>query len=140
MLAQMQKQEQTENTKDELGRKRALKREETAEKTAQASQRRTARAAATRTHDDADELGSDNKSMPQQESIPTRGRGRGRPSKTKSQASKSKITDFIKKEDLEGKAGKGATVQEALQEEAACAGGDGIKPGEIGVQHLRSAR
>lgn len=127
MLAQMQKQEEADAVKGEKNQKRALKREETAEKISQASQRRSARAAAGNAVEDGD-AGEEDAKPKSSRSTKTK------PAKLKREGSK--ITDYIKKEDLESKAGKNATVQDALDEEA----GDGVKAGEIGVQDLRSAR
>lgn len=125
MLSQMQKQEEAETAKDEKGKKRALKREETAEKAAEASQKRATRAAAATQDaaDDAEENAGKKKKT-------TLARGKA------SRGGKSgKISDYLKKEDLEAKAGK-ASITEALAEEAT----SDTKPGDIGVQDLRSAK
>lgn len=123
MLSQMQKQEEVDTVKDEKSRKRTQKKEEKADAVAQESQRRTTRTAATK---DVDEQKS-------------AGHGRTRAPKLKKETTGSKIGDFFKKEDLENKAGKGATVQDALEEGAAADAG-GIKAGELGIQNLASAR
>ena len=143
MLSQMQKQEQKDAVKEEKDAKRAVKREETAEKgkgeqrekEKGEGRRRSGRAprangvAVGETKVEAEEKA--------QETTTNGGRGRGRPPKLKQESSK--ITDYIKKENIQD-AGAGATVQEALEEEAAAAAQDGIKPGDIGVQNLQSAR
>lgn len=116
MLSQMQKQEEAEVAKDEKGKKRALKREETAEKKAAEGQRRATRATAA--------SGVEEKAGKKKAAVPAKGKGKN-----------SKISDYIKKEDLEAKAGK-VSVTEALAEEA----NDDVKAGEIGVQDLRSAK
>lgn len=127
MLQQIQKQEEVTEAKTEKDRKRAVKREEKAEQAAQTQQRKSTRTAAG--IQEADDTTT---------STQTR-RGRGRPTKLKKEES-GKITDFLKKEDIEQKAGKGASIQEALDDEAAAAGEDSIKAGDIGVQNLRSAQ
>ena len=126
MLQQMQRQEEADTAKDEKGRKRAQKREEAAEKAAEISQKKVTRAAAatesTAAHD---------------ESRRTRTRaGKERSGLQKSESSRAgKISDFFKKEDLQAKTG-GASVKQALDEEAK----DGVKPGDIGMQDLKSAK
>lgn len=127
MLAQMQKQEEADVVKDGKDQKRALKREETAEKIAQAAQRKTTRAIA------GQEVAGEVPTVSGTDEGTSR-RGRGKQVKLKKE--NSKITDYINKEDLENKAGKGTTIQQALEAES----GDGVKPGDIGVQNLRSAR
>ncbi|GAB7350165.1 hypothetical protein MBLNU459_g0830t1 [Dothideomycetes sp. NU459] len=124
MLSQMQKQEEEETVKDQKGKKRALKREETAEKAAEAGQRKATRTAAASQEAaaDVDEKAGKKRTMP------TRG-------KAAKGGKSGKISDYLKKEDLEAKAGK-ASITEALAEEAS----SDIKAGEIGVQDLRSAK
>ncbi|KAF2430164.1 SNF2 family helicase/ATPase-like protein PasG [Tothia fuscella] len=135
MLSQMQKQEEVDAAKDEKGRKRAQKRDEKAEEVAANSQRRATRTAA---------------AIPE----PTAKRSRGRPSKVangdaaitlptrgratlkKGDSQNNKISDYLKKEDVQAKAGK-VSVSEALQEAAA---ESEVKPGDIGMQELRTAR
>ena len=134
MLSQMQKQEQKDAVKEEKDAKRAIKREETAEKEKGEGRRRSGRAAGANGAAVKDVDGEADEKA--QETATNGGRGRGRPPKLKKESSK--ITDFIKKENIQD-AGAGATVQEALEEEAAAAQ-DGIKPGDIGVQNLHSAR
>lgn len=123
MLSQMQKQEDADTAKDEKSKKRALKREETMEKAAQSGQRRATRAAVGA--EDAAEEAEVEKEKPKRGT-------RGRPAKGNKNG---KISDYIKKEDLQAKAGS-TSVTEALAEEA---DGD-VKPGDIGVQNLRSAK
>ena len=125
MLQQMTQQEEAQTAKDDNSRARAQKQEEKADKAAQASQKRATRAGANAIGDsnDQDEKVSPQKSLPR----------RGRPSK----ASKAgKITDYIKKEKIEAQAGT-TTISEALAEETK---DSNIKPGDIGMQNLRSAK
>lgn len=120
MLAQMQKQEDADVKKGE----REKRREEKAEEVAVEGQRRTTRGGdVTKGTEEA------------KGSTPTKANRRSTTKAPKLKKEDSKLTDFFKKEEVESKAGKGATVQAALKEEA-----DGVKPGEIGVQNLRSAR
>ncbi len=126
MLEQMTNQEEAETAKDEKSRKRAEKKEEKAEKAAHVSQKRATRAAAA-TEDAA--AGADDASP--KKNLPTRGR------LAKESSGKSgKITDFMKKEDIQAKAGK-TSITEALAEETK---DSDVKPGEIGMQDLRSAK
>lgn len=118
MLSQMQKQEEKEVAKDEKGRKRAEKVAEKAEQVAETAQRRTARKAAPE---------------PDETTIPTR-KSRGRSNKTE-KTNQGKISTYLKKEDVEAKAGK-QSVSEALQEAAE----DEVKTAEVGIQGLKSAR
>ncbi|CAK1361083.1 Lymphoid-specific helicase [Cercospora beticola] len=120
MLQQMTQQEEAEEAKDEKSRKRALKREETAEKAAQAQQTRATRASAT----SEAVANGDKKELPR----------RGRPAKKTN--SGNKISDYMKKEDVQAKAGQ-TSITEALAEETKDAD---IKPGDIGMQDLRSAK
>ncbi|TKX20507.1 SNF2 family N-terminal domain-containing protein 4 [Elsinoe australis] len=122
MLQQMQNQEEADTAKDEKSRKRAQKREEKAEQAAAASQRKSTRTATAA----KEEPEAEQKNAPK--------KGRGRPKKENS-GSANKISDFFKKEDLQAKAGD-ATVSEALAEEA----DDNVKPGDIGMQDLKSAK
>ncbi|KAF2768259.1 SWI/SNF chromatin remodeling complex component [Teratosphaeria nubilosa] len=123
MLQQMTNQEEAETPKDEKSRKRAEKREAKAEEAAQASQKRATRGAAA-TEAKAEEI----QESPQKK-LPTR----GRPSKSRKGG---KISDHFKKEQLVQKAGK-ASISEALAEESKDAD---VKPGDIGMQDLRSAK
>lgn len=120
MLQQMTQQEEAAEAKDEKSKKRALKREETAEKTAQAQQTRATRASAT----------ADRVSEATTKQLPRRGRPGN---KTKGGG---KISDYMKKEDVQAKAGQ-ASISEALAEETKDAN---IQAGDIGMQDLRSAR
>ncbi|KXT06631.1 hypothetical protein AC578_8501 [Pseudocercospora eumusae] len=121
MLEQMTQQEQADEAKDEKSKKRALKREDTAEKVAQESQKRATRTAAANGGKVDEE--SPKKQLPK----------RGRPAKnTKSE----KISDYMKKEDVAAKAGQ-TSISEALAEETKDAD---VKPGDIGFQELRSAK
>ena len=129
MLNQMQKQEQQDEIKDGKQQKRAAKREEKAEELAQQTQRRSTR--------NSNMDGPESK-IETTKTTPAQHRGKGRPPKdTKQQG---KMTDWVKKEDLEGKAGKGTTVQQALEDEAQQQEDDGVKASGIGVQSLKSAR
>ena len=126
MLQQMTQQEQDETAKDERSKKRAEKREQEAEKAAQASQKRATRnATSTQEPNGEDEKPSPKKQMPT----------RGRPPKGGSGKS-GKISDFMKKEDVQAKAGK-TSISEALAEETKDAD---VKPSDIGFQELRSAK
>ncbi|KAH9826094.1 SNF2 family N-terminal domain [Teratosphaeria destructans] len=123
MLQQMTNQEEAETAKDEKSRKRAEKREAKAEEAAQASQKRATRGTAA-TEAKAEEI----QESPQKK-LPTR----GRPSKS---SKGGKISDHFKREQLEQKAGK-ASIPEALAEESK---DSDVKPGDIGMQDLRSAK
>ena len=123
MLSHMEKQEEEEEAKDERSKKRAAKQEEAAEKAAEASQRKSTRAA-TGLKSEIDAT-SNGKSLPV--------RGRGKPVKG---ATNGKISAYFKKEDLKAKAGS-KSIQEVLQETTKS---DGVKPSDVGVQNLRSAR
>ncbi|KAJ9636720.1 putative ATPase [Coniosporium tulheliwenetii] len=124
MLSQMQRQEREEGERDEKGRKRARRREEVAERVAEEGQRRATRAGAQQ-EVNGEEIGEGTTKV-----LPKRGRGRPK----KGDSTNAKISDFMKKEDLEAKAGK-ASVEDALAEEA-----DGVKASDIGIQNLSSAR
>jgi ATP-dependent DNA helicase len=119
MLQQMTQQEEADTAKDEKSRKRAEKREAKAEEAAQASQKRATRAAAS----------AQSKEDAQQKKLPTRG-------KAVKGAKNGKISDHFKKEQLQAKAGQ-TSVSEALAEETKDAE---VKPGDIGMQDLRSAK
>ncbi|KAL9083337.1 MAG: hypothetical protein Q9159_005845 [Coniocarpon cinnabarinum] len=130
MLNQMQKQEEEADQKDERAQKRAAKKEEMAEKAAQQSQRRSTRKVEAEDEKDVQDTKTNDTAA--------KTRGRGRPSnQTKSQG---RMTDYVKKEDLEGKAGKGASIQQALEDEAQHQETDGVQASDIGVQNLKSAR
>ncbi|GAM84874.1 hypothetical protein ANO11243_028760 [Dothideomycetidae sp. 11243] len=124
MLQQMQRQEEADTAKDEKDRKKAQKREEVAEKAAEASQRKATRSAAATENEVKDSSTRRTRA----------GKARGGLKKSES-SSAGKISDFFKKEDLQAKSG-GATVQDALDEEAK----DDVKPGDIGMQELKSAK
>jgi ATP-dependent DNA helicase len=132
MLSQMQKQEQVDAAKDEKNARKAAKKVEDVDKAAVSEQRKSTRTATGKSEDAKMENGID-EVQDDQKNGNRRRSGRGRPA-AKLKKETSKITDFMKKEDLE-EAGKGASVQEALEEEASS-----IKPGEVGVQNLQSAR
>ncbi|KAF2479602.1 SWI/SNF chromatin remodeling complex component [Neohortaea acidophila] len=120
MLEQMTQQEEAETAKDERGRKRAEKREKQAEQAAQTEQKKATRAAAS-AQQSAELEASPKKSAS----------GRGRTT-TKT----GKISDYMTKEDLQSKAGK-TTISEALAEETK---DSDVKPGDVGMQDLRSAK
>ncbi|KAK3721960.1 putative ATPase [Vermiconidia calcicola] len=126
MLQQMTQQEEDQAAKDEKSKKRAVKREEQAEEAAQASQKRATRGAASAQSGDP---GAEDSSLKKQ--LPKR----GRPPKEGSRNS-GKISDFMKKEDVQSKAGK-TSITEALAEETK---ESDVKPGDIGMQDLRSAK
>lgn len=125
MLQQMTQQEEAETAKDEKSKKRAEKKEAKAEEAAQASQKRATRgAAATQAvAEDAEEQASPQKKLP----------SRGRPAKG---GKNGKISDYVKREDIQAKAGQ-TSISEALAEETK---GSDVKPGDIGMQKLRSAK
>lgn len=120
MLQQMTQQEEAEEAKDEKSKKRAQKKEEKAEKAAQAQQNRATRASAA-TEKTAEETKKD---------IPRRGK------QTKSAKNDNKISNYMKKEDVQARAGE-TSISEALAEETKDAD---VKPGDIGMQDLRSAK
>ena len=123
MLQQMTQQEDAETAKDEKSKQRAVKREEKAEQAAVASQKRSTRRGAAADQPEETET----KELPK--------RGRGRPPKNAKTEKSGKISDYLKKEDLKAKAGQ-ASISEALAEESK---GD-VKPSDIGMQNLRSAK
>ena len=119
MLQQMTDQEEAEGKRDEKSKKRAEKKEEQADKAAQASQTRTTRGARS----------TENKPVTTKE-LPKR--GKGRPPKNKDGS----IQSFMKKEDVQAKAGE-TSISQALAEEEK--DGD-VKASDIGFQELRSAK
>ena len=121
MLQQMTDQEEAETAKDDRSKKRADKREQKADEAAQARQKRVTRGA----NESKDEITAETTSP--KKSLPTR----GRPSKNKN-----KISDYMKKEDVQAKTGQ-ASISEALAEETKDAD---VKPSDIGFQDLRSAK
>ena len=124
MLNQMTQQEEADTAKDEKSRKRAVKREEKAEEAAQASQKRATRGS-------AQDAGVDGGEPSPKKQLPRRGK-----LIKESSGQTSKISDFYKKEDLQAKAGQ-TSITEALAEETKDAA---VKPGDIGMQDLRSAK
>ncbi|KAH9880452.1 hypothetical protein IAQ61_000743 [Plenodomus lingam] len=122
MLAQMQRQEDEEKAQDEKTQGQSSKREQKAEKAAAESQRRATRGSVT-----------NGAPTPNQEPEDTsqKKKGRGRPKK-----GEPKISSYFKKADVEKKTDK-TNVTEALQD---AADEDNVKPGEIGMQNLKSAR
>jgi len=126
MLSQMQRQEEEAQATDERGKKRALKREETAEKAAEVSQKRATRSAVT-TEETAEEATEQ----------PAAGgrRKSARGTATKAKTGNGKISDYLSKDDLKAKAGDNS-IKEALAEEA----DSDVASGNIGVQNLRSAK
>ena len=135
MLSQMQRQEEEEAARDEKSRKRALKREETAEKVAEQSQRRATRHGNAVTEDKTASAAttaataSPSKHPKTKTALPTRTR------------TGNKISDFMSKDDVQASAstgGKatGADVAAALEEEVDANPSNDT----IGMQDLRSAR
>ena len=122
MLQQMTQQEDAETAKDEKSKQRAAKKEEKAEQAAAALQKRTTRKGAVE-----EEEKGETKELPR--------RGRGRPAKNTKTEKSGKISDYLSKKDLEEKAGQ-ASISEALAEETK----EDVKPGDIGMQNLRSAK
>lgn len=124
MLSQMQKQEEADTAKDEKSKKRAEK----ADKVAQVSQKRATRAGA-KVEEEAEEANeaADQSTAAKRKTVPARGK--------QAKGKQGKISDFVKKEDVESKAGS-TSIIEALAEETK---GSDIKPGDIGMQDLRSA-
>jgi ATP-dependent DNA helicase len=138
MLSQMQKQEEEETAKDEKGRKREQKREEKADQVATESQRRATRASAPEEASNVEETQNTSnrgRGRPRKSgenvALPTRGRG----VQIKTEGKVNKICNYLRKEDVQIKAGK-ATVTQALQEAVE----SDVKTGDIGVQDLKSAR
>ncbi|CAK3980235.1 Lymphoid-specific helicase [Lecanosticta acicola] len=124
MLEQMSQQEQADEAKDEKSRKRAQKKEEKAEQAARVGQTRATRAAASTedTAGNADEASS--KKQASKKGRPTKNDKRG------------KISDYMNKEDVRAKAGQ-TSISQALAEETK---DSDVKPSEIGMQDLRSAK
>ncbi|KAF2849728.1 SNF2 family helicase/ATPase-like protein PasG [Plenodomus tracheiphilus IPT5] len=122
MLAQMQRQEDEEKAQDAKTQGQTSKREQIAEKTAAESQRRATRGSATN--------GTPVPKQEEEDAAPKK-KGRGRPKKTEL-----KISSYFKKEDVEKKTDM-KNVTEALKD---AADEDNVKPGEIGMQDLKSAR
>ncbi|KAF2762322.1 SWI/SNF chromatin remodeling complex component [Pseudovirgaria hyperparasitica] len=129
MLSQMQQQEETEIANDEKGRKRAQKREEKAEEIAAAAQRRSTRTGRSNLKQEDPESQIDNNAQSKLNKTKERGRSgkKGKPY--------GKISDYLKREDVEAKAGK-KDIKEALQQAAE----SDVKTSDIGIQNLRSAR
>ena len=125
MLQQMTDQEEAETAKGQRSKKRAENREEKADRAAQEGQKRPTRGAANAQIEETTESQSPQKRLPT----------RGRPAKNASDR-KGKISDYMKKEDLQAKTGK-TSISDALAEETK--DGD-VKPSEIGFQDLRSAK
>lgn len=126
MLAQMQRQEEEEKAQNEKTHGEAEKREKKAEKLAAESQRRATRASAVNAHSSTN---------PTEDNQETKKKGRGRP--PKKDAKGGKISDFFKKEDLQQKTDK-SSVADALKD--AADEDDNVKPGDVGIQQLKSAR
>ncbi|KAK4506122.1 hypothetical protein PRZ48_004087 [Zasmidium cellare] len=124
MLEQMTQQEKADEAKDEKSKKRAQKKEEKAEQAAQASQKRATRGAAA-----IEDSAQDAQNESPKKDLPRR----GRPAKN---SKGGKILDYMKKDDVKAKAGQ-ASISEALAEETK---DNDIKPSEIGMQDLRSAK
>lgn len=122
MLAQMQRQEDEEKAQDAKTQGQTSKREQNAEKAAAESQRRATRGSA---------INSASISKQEDDGIAQKKKGRGRPKKADA-----KISNYFKKEDVEKKTDK-KDVTEALKDAVT---GDNVKPGEIGMQDLKSAR
>ncbi|KAK4553752.1 putative ATPase [Recurvomyces mirabilis] len=123
MLQQMTQQEEAQTAKDDRSKKRAAKREAQADEAAQETQKRTTRGGITR-----EETGDSEQASPQKK-LPTRGR-------TAKGGKNGKISDYVKKEDVQAKAGQ-QSISEALAEESKDAD---VQPGDIGMQDLRSAK
>ncbi|KAK4911628.1 hypothetical protein LTR28_014003, partial [Elasticomyces elasticus] len=121
MLSQMQAQEASEAAKDEKAAKKAQKKEAQAEQAATTSQRRVTRGTGA-----AQSAGAGAEDGPKKFLIT---RGKGKDDKD------GKISDYLKKGDVVAKAGK-TSITDVLKEEA----DSDIKPGEIGMQQLRSAK
>ncbi|KAK4999404.1 putative ATPase [Elasticomyces elasticus] len=124
MLSQMQAQEASEAAKDEKAAKKAQKKEAQADQAATTSQRRVTRGTGA-----AQSAGAEAENGPRK-SLITRGQG-----KDGKDGKEGKISDYLKKGDVEAKAGK-TSITDVLKEEA----DSDTKPGEIGMQQLRSAK
>jgi len=122
MLAQMQRQEDEEKVQDAKTQGQTTRREQNAEKVAAESQRRATRGSTT------NEVSTPNRDN---ESTPPKKKSRGKP-----KTIEPKISSYFKKEDVTKMAGQ-STVAEALKD---AADKDNVKPGEIGMQDLKSAR
>ncbi|KAM0712304.1 hypothetical protein Q7P37_011399 [Cladosporium fusiforme] len=127
MLQQMTQQEDAATAKDEKSKQRAAKREEKAEQAAVVSQKRATRKGA------ADQQAPEGQEEKETTEPPKR--GRGRPAKNTKSDKNGKISDYLSKQDLQAKAGD-ASISEALAEESK----DDVKPSDIGMQNLRSAK
>ncbi|KAI9714251.1 MAG: hypothetical protein M1828_001182 [Chrysothrix sp. TS-e1954] len=125
MLSMIQNQEQAADVKDEKVRKLKEKGETEQKKPVVTSDRRSTRGATSLNNEQA---------STQQES-PSKPK-RAVQSKSEKQG---KVTDFVKKEELESRAGKDASIQGALQEEAAAVDDEAITAGDIGMQSLKAA-
>lgn len=123
MLQQMTQQDQLEEAKDEKSKKRTQKQEEKAEQAAQEGQKRATRAAAATRKSQVEETIAGKKEPPK----------RGKQAKS---AKGGKISDYMKRDDVKAKAGE-TSISEALAEETKDAD---VKPGDIGMQDLRSAK
>jgi ATP-dependent DNA helicase len=134
MLAQMREQEEGEKAQDEKTKGKISKREKNAEKAAAESQRRATRASAANGASARKE---------EEEATPKKGRGRPKKSDTKGRGKPktetSDISSYSCKADLEEKAGH-KDVGEALKEAALEDDKDNVKPGEVGITDLKSAR
>jgi len=122
MLAQMQRQEDEEKAQDAKTQGQTSKREQNAEKEAAESQRCVTRRSA---------VNGASKPKQDDKSTAPKKNNRGRPKK-----SEPKISSYFKKEDVKKKADQNNTT-EAWED---AADEDNVKPGEIGLQDLKSAR
>ncbi|KAH9871095.1 hypothetical protein J1614_006669 [Plenodomus biglobosus] len=118
----MQRQEDEEKAQDAKTQGQTSKREQNAEKAAAESQRRATRGSA---------MKGASTTKPEDDGTAQKKKGRGKPKKADA-----KISSYFKKEDVEKKTDK-KDVAEALKDAAT---EDNVKPGEIGMQDLKSAR
>jgi ATP-dependent DNA helicase len=136
MLAQMRQQEENDKAEDESTKGQASKREKIADKTAAESQRRATRGTTANAV-------STPKKEEEEEAITKKGRGRPKKSETKGRGRPKKeisdISSYFSKADLEQKAGH-RDVGEALKEAAEEEDKDNVKPGDVGMTDLKSAR
>ena len=129
MQQRMQQEEEKRQKKTEAERKKLEKQEEKAEELAGKEMRGNA-GRATR--------GAQKAEAEDKKELPVRGRGRGRPKK--GEKKDGSISSWLKKEDIEGKAG-GMSVSEAVAEAAGEYEGTEEEEGKskLGAQNLRSA-
>ena len=135
IMQQRMQQEATQRERRSAAERRKIERREAqAEEAAVEGQRKSTRGAATKQHGEGEprkEEAEDKKEEESPQKMPTRGRGRPK----KSPQEDGSISTWLKKEDIDQKAG-GKTVAEAVAEAAE---EDGVAASGLGAQNLRSA-